>query len=45
MPFIDHQQGKAYYRHWAAAEPRAAVIFLHGFGVFAFAGGFSAVAS
>ena len=32
MPFIDHQHGKAYYRHWAAAEPRAAVIFLHGFG-------------
>ena len=32
MPFIDHQQGKAYYRHWAAAEPRAVVIFLHGFG-------------
>jgi alpha-beta hydrolase superfamily lysophospholipase len=32
MPFIDHQRGRAYYRHWAAAEPRAAVIFLHGFG-------------
>ena len=32
MPFIDHAKGKAYYRHWAAAEPRAAVIFLHGFG-------------
>jgi alpha-beta hydrolase superfamily lysophospholipase len=32
MPFIDHQQGKAYYRHWASAAPRAAVIFLHGFG-------------
>jgi alpha-beta hydrolase superfamily lysophospholipase len=32
MPFIDHQRGKAYYRHWAAAQPRAAVIFLHGFG-------------
>ncbi|HEX3547015.1 MAG TPA: alpha/beta fold hydrolase [Mycobacterium sp.] len=32
MPFIDHERGRAYYRHWAAAEPRAAVIFLHGFG-------------
>ena len=32
MPFIDHDRGRAYYRHWAAAEPRAAVIFLHGFG-------------
>ena len=32
MPFLDHERGRAYYRHWAAAEPRAAVIFLHGFG-------------
>lgn len=32
MPFIDHPTGRAYYRHWASAEPRAAVIFLHGFG-------------
>jgi alpha-beta hydrolase superfamily lysophospholipase len=32
MPFIDHELGRAYYRHWAALEPRAAVIFLHGFG-------------
>ncbi|MBB3601628.1 alpha-beta hydrolase superfamily lysophospholipase [Mycolicibacterium sp. BK556] len=32
MPFIDHDLGRAYYRHWAALEPRAAVIFLHGFG-------------
>lgn len=32
MPFIEHENGRAYYRHWAAAEPRAAVIFLHGFG-------------
>ena len=32
MPFIEHPNGRAYYRHWAAAEPRAAVIFLHGFG-------------
>jgi alpha-beta hydrolase superfamily lysophospholipase len=32
MPFIEHPKGRAYYRHWAATEPRAAVIFLHGFG-------------
>ena len=32
MPFLEHPRGRAYYRHWAAAEPRAAVIFLHGFG-------------
>ena len=32
MPFIEPPKGRAYYRHWAAAEPRAAVIFLHGFG-------------
>src|SRR3954469_1441017 len=32
MPFIEHPHGRAYYRHWAAAEPRAAVVFLHGFG-------------
>ncbi|MGV0835577.1 alpha/beta fold hydrolase [Mycolicibacterium thermoresistibile] len=32
MPFLDHDRGPVYYRHWAAAEPRAAVIFLHGFG-------------
>ncbi|AQT81876.1 lysophospholipase [Mycolicibacterium litorale] len=32
MPFIDHPHGRAYYRHWAAAQPRAAIIFLHGFG-------------
>lgn len=32
MPYIDHPKGRVYYRHWAAAEPRAAVIFLHGFG-------------
>lgn len=32
MPFLDHDRGRAYYRHWAAAEPMAAVIFLHGFG-------------
>ena len=36
MPFLEHRAehrlGPAYYRHWAADEPRAAVIFLHGFG-------------
>jgi alpha-beta hydrolase superfamily lysophospholipase len=32
MPFIDHPKGRAYYRHWAAEKPRAAVVFLHGFG-------------
>lgn len=36
MPFLEtdssHAEGRAYYRHWAAPEPRAAVIFLHGFG-------------
>jgi alpha-beta hydrolase superfamily lysophospholipase len=31
MPFTDYERGRAYYRHWAAGEPRAAVIFLHGF--------------
>jgi alpha-beta hydrolase superfamily lysophospholipase len=32
MPFFDHERGRMYYRHWAAADPRASVIFLHGFG-------------
>jgi alpha-beta hydrolase superfamily lysophospholipase len=32
MPFFDTEHGSVYYRHWAAPEPRAAVIFLHGFG-------------
>ena len=32
MPFIEHARGRVYYRHWPAAEPRAVVIFLHGFG-------------
>jgi alpha-beta hydrolase superfamily lysophospholipase len=32
MPFLETDAGRAYYRHWAAANPRAAVIFLHGFG-------------
>lgn len=32
MPFLETDAGRAYYRHWAAEAPRAAVIFLHGFG-------------
>jgi alpha-beta hydrolase superfamily lysophospholipase len=32
MPFLNTDDGRAYYRHWAAEHPRAAVIFLHGFG-------------
>lgn len=32
MPFLEHERGRAYYRHWAAADPTASVIFLHGFG-------------
>jgi alpha-beta hydrolase superfamily lysophospholipase len=32
MPFLETDDGNAYYRHWAATQPRAAVIFLHGFG-------------
>lgn len=32
MPFLDHESGRVYYRHWAAEDPRAAVVFLHGFG-------------
>lgn len=32
MPFLETDSARAYYRHWAAAEPRAAVVFLHGFG-------------
>ncbi|MFM9035691.1 MAG: alpha/beta hydrolase [Mycobacterium sp.] len=32
MPFLDHETGGLYYRHWAAVGPRAAVVFLHGFG-------------
>jgi alpha-beta hydrolase superfamily lysophospholipase len=41
MPFLDIDfggsigsvdGGRAYYRHWACAEPTAAVVFLHGFG-------------
>ncbi|OMC31002.1 lysophospholipase [Mycobacterium sp. GA-1841] len=32
MPFVEHDRGRAYYRHWATPQPRAAVVFLHGFG-------------
>lgn len=32
MPFLNTDDGRAYYRHLAAPDPRAAVIFLHGFG-------------
>nr|WP_296773114.1 alpha/beta fold hydrolase [Rhodococcus sp. (in: high G+C Gram-positive bacteria)] len=32
MPFFDGSRGPVYYRHWAAEVPRAAVIFLHGYG-------------
>lgn len=32
MPFLRHDRGPVYYRHWACPQPRAAVIFLHGFG-------------
>lgn len=32
MPFLDHELGRIYYQHWGIPEPRAAVIFLHGFG-------------
>lgn len=32
MPYFDHERGRVYYRHWAAPHPRAAIIFLHGFG-------------
>jgi len=32
MPFLETADGRAYYRHWAAESPHAAVVFLHGFG-------------
>jgi alpha-beta hydrolase superfamily lysophospholipase len=32
MPFFDTDRGAVYYRHWPAPRPRAAVIFLHGYG-------------
>ena len=31
MPYFDHAHGPVYFRHWASASPRAAVVFLHGF--------------
>lgn len=32
MPHLETDSGRVYYRHWAAVDPRAAVVFLHGFG-------------
>lgn len=32
MPFLESRDTRAYYRHWAASDPRAAIVFLHGFG-------------
>ncbi|MGV9870197.1 alpha/beta hydrolase [Rhodococcus koreensis] len=32
MPFLDSENGAAYYRHWAIPEPHAAVVLLHGRG-------------
>lgn len=32
MPFLETSDGRAYYRHWAAEAPHAAIVFLHGFG-------------
>lgn len=32
MPFFHGVPGRVYYRHWQAVDPRAAVVFLHGFG-------------
>lgn len=32
MPYLGHQRGRVYYRHWPAENPHAAVVFLHGFG-------------
>ncbi len=32
MPFLQTDPARVYYRHWPAAEPRAAMVFLHGFG-------------
>jgi alpha-beta hydrolase superfamily lysophospholipase len=32
MPFLDDVRGRVYYRHWPSPDPRAAVVFLHGFG-------------
>lgn len=32
MPFFETDRGPVNYRHWSAPDPRAAVVFLHGFG-------------
>ncbi len=32
MPFLETDDGRADYRHWSSPNPRAAIIFLHGFG-------------
>lgn len=32
MAYFDHALGRVNYRHWATTDPRAAVVFLHGFG-------------
>lgn len=32
MPDFNGVQGRVHYRHWPAAGPRAAIVFLHGFG-------------
>lgn len=32
MPFLQTDTARAYYRHWPAADPKAAMVFLHGFG-------------
>jgi alpha-beta hydrolase superfamily lysophospholipase len=32
MPYFDGATGRVYYRHWSTPDPRAALVFLHGFG-------------
>ena len=32
MPFFEGATGRVYYRHWSNPAPRAALVFLHGFG-------------
>jgi alpha-beta hydrolase superfamily lysophospholipase len=32
MPYFDGVAGRVHHRHWPAGEPRAGVVFLHGFG-------------
>jgi alpha-beta hydrolase superfamily lysophospholipase len=32
MPYFDGVDGRVHYRTWFAGDPRAAVVFLHGFG-------------